>query len=162
MIQWTKSNSVDVTVLMLASCLPTSHYPHTSPQVVCHLSAWRISNNLAHPLRDHRSQSLIPNPVHDHSHNALPRSLTRHHRTTSLNLKNTSSTPSVSQHSLVTPPSTPRAGPPVSPSSQPRSPAPYSRPPIPHVLPAMNLQIPQSACYPLWEITPGATPLARL
>ena len=88
-IQWTKSTSVDVAVLMLAYCLPTSHYPPTCPQVVCHLSARRISNNLVmlHLLRDHRSQSLIPNPVHDHSHNALPRSLTRHHRTTSLNWK---------------------------------------------------------------------------
>ena len=104
-IQWTKIISVDVAVLMLASCLLTSHYPHTSPQVVCHLSARRISNNLVmlHLLRDHHSQSLIPNPVHDHSHNALLRSLTHHHRTTSLNWKNTSSTPSVSQRSIARP-----------------------------------------------------------
>ena len=56
---------------------------------------------MLHLLRDHRSQSLIPNPVHDHSHNALPRSLTRHHRTTSLNWKNTSTTPSGSQHLIA-------------------------------------------------------------
>ena len=70
--------------------------------------------------------------------------------------------PPIMGHPLVTPPSTPRAGPPVSPSSQPRSPAPYSRPPMPRVLPAMNLQIPQSTPHvPSLPVTrSGKLPLA--